>query len=57
MNTATFEKNGKTIKATAIDAAGKGFLSNLVWRGWYTEEESYDLCYEYENYYVTIEEL
>ena len=57
MKQASFEKNGKTILVTAIDSAGMGFIANLVNRGWYTEEESFDLCYEYEKQYVTIVEV
>jgi hypothetical protein len=57
MKQATFEKNGKTIKATALNSAGMGFLANLVSRGWYTEEEAFDLCYEYQETYVSIEIL
>jgi hypothetical protein len=57
MKQATFEKNGKTIKATALNSAGMGFLASLVSRGWYTEEEAFDLCYEYQETYVSIEIL
>jgi len=55
MKTATFTKNEVTIKVTALNSAGMGFIANLVSRGWYTEEEAYDLCYEYEGKYVSIE--
>lgn len=57
METAKFTKNGKTIKVTALSSAGKGFIANLVMRGWYTEEEAFDLCYEYQEIYVSIEEI
>jgi hypothetical protein len=57
MKTATFTKNENTIKVTALNSAGMGFVANLVCRGWYTEEEAYDLCYEYQFTYVEIEEL
>ena len=57
MRTLKFEKNGKTIIATALDSAGMGFLSNLLCSGWYSEEEAYDLCYEYEGNLVSIEKL
>jgi hypothetical protein len=56
MKTAEFTKNGKTIKVTAIDSAGMGFISQLVCGGCYTEEQAFDLCYEFENKYVTINE-
>ena len=56
MKTATFTKDGKTIRATATCSAGMGFIANLVCRGWYTEAEAFDLCYEYQDVYVTIEE-
>ena len=55
MKEATFTKNDTTIKATAINSAGMGFLSNLVMRGWYTEAEAFDLCYEYKDRYVSVE--
>ena len=57
MNTATFTKNETTIKVTALDSAGMGFVSSLVNSGWYTEEEAFDLCYQYQEYYVSIEEV
>jgi len=57
MKTATFEKDGKQITVTAMDSAGMGFISNLVASGWYTEAEAFDLCHQYEGYYVTIEEV
>ena len=55
MDTATFTKDSSTIKVNAINDAGMGFISNLVCRGWYTEEEAYDLCHEYEDKYVRIQ--
>ncbi len=57
MNSARFIKEGKTIKATALNDAGMGFIANLVCRGWYTEAEAFDLCYEYQFKYVDIEEI
>ncbi len=57
MNTATFTKSGKTIIAYALSSAGMGFIANLVCRGWYTEAEAFDLCYEYKDKYVTIAEV
>ena len=55
MRSAQFTKGNTTIKATAISSAGMGFLANLVCRGWYTEEEAFDLCHEYKDKYVSIE--
>jgi len=57
MNTATFTKDGVAIRATALSDAGMGFIANLVCRGWYTEAEAFDLCYEYRFKYVSIEEV
>jgi hypothetical protein len=57
MKTATFTKNGSTIRVTALNSAGMGFISSLVMNGWYSEEESYDLCFEYQETYVSIEEI
>ncbi len=57
MNIATFTKDGVTIRATALNDAGMGFIANLVCRGWYTQEQAFDLCYEYEGKYVSIKEV
>jgi hypothetical protein len=54
MEKARFTKDGCTIEAHALNSAGMGFLVSLVMRGWYTESEAFDLCFEFENKYVSI---
>lgn len=54
---ARFTKDGVTIEVHALDSAGVGFLTNLCIRGWYTESEAFDYCFEFENYYVSIERI
>lgn len=57
MKQGTFTKGDKRIRVTALDSAGMGFIANLICSGWYTDEEAFDLCYQYEGHYVSIEEL
>ncbi|MHB0967800.1 MAG: hypothetical protein ACYC5K_02350 [Saccharofermentanales bacterium] len=55
-STASFTKDGITIRVIASTVTGINYLNMLDSTEWYTEEVAFDLCYKFKDFYgYTIE--